>query len=67
MKELPAYREIEIPISVKTIQECLEPLLYTMGYVYDNEEIIGIESPSQGCMYKIKIKKQLPVEIIEHD
>ena len=66
MPKVPDYREIEIPISMKTILECLEPLLYTMGYVNDNEEIIKIEAPNEGFMYKIKIKKNQPVEIIEH-
>ena len=66
MRKVPDYREIEIPISMKTILECLEPLLYTMGYVNDDEEIINIEAPTEGFMYKIKIKKNLPVEVIEH-
>ena len=66
MRKVPDYREIEIPISMKTILECLEPLLYTMGYVNDNEEIINIEAPIEGFMYKIKIKKNQPVEVIEH-
>ncbi len=65
----PDYREIELPISIKALQDYMEPLLYQAGYVKGNEEIIKLESRDSPDVIwiSIRIKKRRPVEIIEHN
>ena len=71
MPKVPDYREIEVPISISNIKDQVSALLYAAGYVHDDEDIIDLIFPEAGMedthiMIKIKIKKNRPVEVIEH-
>lgn len=63
----PVYRVIEVPLAHKTLVEAVSYFFYAAGYVNDDEEIINIEfSPDGQTLTKLKVKRQQPVELIEH-
>lgn len=67
MPKLPDYREIEIPVSIDTLKEFMEPLLYQLGYVKDNEEILKLKSDiNKPILITVCLKKIQEVEVIEH-
>ena len=64
---LPDYREIEIPVSIATLKEFLEPLLYTLGYVKDDEEILKLKSDiTAPILITVCLKRQQQVEVLHH-
>lgn len=67
MTTVPDYREIEIPISIETLKEFIEPLLYQLGYVKDDEEILKLKSNiTQPVLVTVCLKKQQQVEVISY-
>lgn len=67
MQSLPDYREIEIPISIETLKEFIEPLLYQLGYVRDDEEILKLKSNiTQPILVTVCLKKQQQVEVLTY-
>lgn len=64
---VPDYREIEIPVSIETLKEFMEPLLYQLGYVKDDEEILKLKSNiTSPVMVTVCLKRQQQVEVIQH-
>jgi hypothetical protein len=69
MKTLPDYREIELPITLNSLKNYIEPLLCTANIVRDGEEVVGIEFLSEvGSDFniRVKIKKHQEIELIQH-
>lgn len=61
---LPDYREIEIPVSIQTLKEFMEPLLYQLGYVRDDEEILKIRSDiTEPILITVCVKKHQEVVV----
>ena len=71
MPKLPDYREIETSVSVANVKDQIIALLYAAGVVHDDEDVIDVEiirdfRGETQVPIKIKIKKNQPVEVIEH-
>lgn len=69
LKPLPDYREIEIPLTVSSLKNFIEPLLYQLGFVRDDEEIISlqeIERLNNIVMIRVKLKRPQELEIIKY-
>lgn len=62
-------RTIELALSKSSIEDQVAALLYAIGVVKDNEEVLGIDfgTFSNGTVpLKIKIKKDQEVKLIKH-
>lgn len=73
MPKVPDYREIETCISLANIKDQIAALMYASGLVYDNEDIISLTfigdtdiNYQETVPVRIKLKKNQPVEVIEH-
>lgn len=71
MLKVPDYREIQVPVSLKSLKNYIEPLLCTTGMVRDNEEILSVDFGPEVEVWDtlwitIKVKKHQEVEVFKH-
>lgn len=68
MPSPPDYREIEVPMTLKSLRNYVEPLLHTAGIMHGKEEIVGLsflDNLPDTFMVKVCIKKPQEVVIIK--
>lgn len=74
MPKTPDYREIDTSISLANLKDLVSSWLYAASIVNDDEDVVNILFDFDGDRYeedmniriKIKLKRNQPIEIIEH-
>jgi hypothetical protein len=69
MTKVPDYREIEVPMTLKSLRNYVEPLLHTSGMLQGKEEIVGLsflDNLPDTFMVKVCIKKPQELVVINN-